>query len=87
MMTLMMMMVNIKLYIYSYYYKCLFLYYSEWISEFLKQDEEAVKDTYSEPLPDIITVPESEREYTDLFQRLFVDGISMKSAVLSAILE
>ena len=60
------------------------IHYSEWISEFLKQDE---KDTYSEPLPDIITVPEPEREYTDLFQRLFVDGISMKPAVLSAILE
>ena len=65
-------------------YKCLFLHYSEWISEFLKQDE---KDTYSEPLPHIITVPEPEIEYTDLFQRLFVDGISMKPAVLSAILE
>ena len=59
-------------------------YYSEWITEFLKQDE---KDTYSEPLPDIITVPKSEREYTDLFQRLFVDGISLKPAVLSAIFE
>ena len=59
-------------------------YYSEWITEFLKQDE---KDTYSEPLPDIITVPELDREYTDLFQRLFVDGISLKPAVLSAIFE
>ena len=59
-------------------------YYSEWITEFLKQDE---KDIYSEPLPDIITVPELDKEYTYLFQRLFVDGISLKHAVLSAIFE
>ena len=66
------------MYFILFIYKCLFL---EWISEFLKQDE---KDTYSEPLPDIITI---EREYTDLFQRLFVDGISLKPAVLSTIFE
>ena len=73
---------NSKLYTHVFLNVC--FYYSEWISEFLKLDE---KDTYSKPLPDIITVPELDREYTDLFQRLFVDGISLKPAVLSAIFE